>query len=161
MSLVTTLLSQTFLNRSKKIVLAAALFLTVGVSSSFANPNGGGNDAIQASFKREFNKAELLAVVPGRTYTKLTFKMNDVVLSAFYADNGDLLAVTRNIRSSQLPITLMMDVRHNYADYWISDLFEITADGTTNYYITLENADMKITLRSVEDSWEVYSKKTK
>jgi hypothetical protein len=162
MSLATNRLSLTLINGSKKIVLAIALLLTVGISSSFANPNGGGNDVIQASFKKDFNKAELLATEPGRNFTKLTFKMNDMILFAFYDENGDLLALVRNIRSSQLPISLMMDLKHDYSDFWISDLFELTSEGSTNYYITLESADMKITLKSNgTTSWEVYSRKAK
>lgn len=162
MLLTTNRLSLTLLNGSKKIALAIALLLTVGISSTYANPNGGGNDAIQASFKKDFKQAELLGTEPGRNFTKLTFKMNDMVLFAFYNENGDLLAVVRNIRSSQLPISLMMDLKRNYSDFWISDLFELTGEGSTNYYITLENADTKITLKSSgTDSWEVYNRQSK
>jgi hypothetical protein len=159
----TNRLSLTLINESKKIVLAVAMLLVVGISSSFANTNnGGGNDAIQASFKKDFNKAELMATETGKSFTKLTFKMNDMILFAFYDENGDLLAVVRNIRSSQLPISLMMNLKNDYSDYWISDLFELTGEGSTYYYITLENADTKITLKSNGTSnWEVYSRKAK
>src|ERR1700760_1132145 len=121
----TTLLGQTFINGSKKIAFIAALIFTVGISSSFATPNGGGNEFIKASFHRDFAKAEIMSLDAGKYFTKLTFKMNDNVLFAFYNEQGELVAVTRNIRSSQLPIRLLMDLKNNYGDFWITDLCEM------------------------------------
>jgi len=159
MSLAINTLSQTLLNGSKKIAFVAAMILTVGVSSSFAHTN---DDDVKASFRKDFKKAEIMTTETGKSFTKLTFKMNDVIMYAFYSENGQLLAVTRNIRSNQLPIQLLLDVKKDYSEYWISDLFELTGEGASNYYITLENADTRVTLRSVgSDSWEVYERKAK
>jgi len=54
-----------------------------------------------------------------------------------------------------------MQVKRNYSDFWISDLFEVNSNGETNYYITLENADKKITLRSSDNEWNQFSKSPK
>jgi len=157
----TNSLSQTLLNSSKKLAIAVALLLTVGVTSSFATPTDK-TDVIKASFRKDFKKAELMGIEAGDSYNKLTFKMNDMVLYAFYTDNGELLAVTRNIRSSQLPIQLLLDLKRDYANYWITDLFEFNGDGSNSYYVTLENADTSITLRaSSSDNWQLYSRKNK
>jgi hypothetical protein len=153
-----------YMSRSiaSKIALTVAFVLTI-VSTSFANTtNDDHNTAVTASFHKDFKKAELLTTEPGKNFTKLTFKMNDMVLSAFYGEDGQLLAVTRNIRSNQLPIQLLLQIKKDYTAYWISDLFEFSSDGSSAYYITLENADSKVTLRSSgSDTWEVYTKKTK
>lgn len=156
-------LSQTLIKGSKKIAFAAALLLTIGISSSFATPHHRDrNDLVKASFRKDFKKAELLGAEVKPTYTKLTIKMNDVIMYAYYSDNGNLLAVSRNIRSNQLPVQLMLELKRSYADYWISDLFELTGDGASNYYITVENADTRVTLRSCgSDAWEVYERKGK
>lgn len=157
----TNSLSQTLLNSSKKLAIAVALLLTVGVTSSFTTPTDK-TDVIKASFRKDFKKAELMGIEAGDSYNKLTFKMNDMVLYAFYTDNGELLAVTRNIRSSQLPIQLLLDLKRDYANYWITDLFEFNGDGSNSYYVTLENADTSITLRaSSSDNWQLYSRKNK
>jgi len=69
---------------------------------------------------------------------------------------------TRNITSDQLPLNLLTGLRGNYADYWITDLFEISSNGQTTYYATVENSDKKIVLKSDDlSSWEVYSKEKK
>ena len=143
-----------------QFALTAALILTVGISSSFATP-AGDLDNINASFHKDFRQAELLATNVTVNYTKLTFKMNGMVLFAFYSGDGKLMAVTHNIVSTQLPLQLLMDLRRNYAGYWISDLFECDAEGSTSYFMTIENANSKITLRSNDGNWETYTKSTK
>ena len=155
-------LSHTIFNGSKKIALAVALLLTVGISSSFATPTDGRNEVINASFRKDFKKAQLITIEVGKNYTKLTFKMNEMVMFAFYSDNGQLLAVTRNITTNQLPIQLLLRMKKDYANFWITDLFEFNGDGTSTYYLTVENADSSVTLRSNGyDSWEVYDRRIK
>jgi hypothetical protein len=158
----TNSLSQTLINSSKKLAFAVALLLTIGITSSFAAPTNDKNDVIRASFQKDFKKAELMGLESSPNYTRLTFKMNDMILYAFYSDKGELLAVTRNIKSSQLPIQLLLDLKRDYANYWITDLFEFNGDGTNSYYITVENADSVVTLRAnSSDNWQLYSRRNK
>ncbi len=165
----TNTLGQTLLNGSKKIAIVAAMFMTVGLSSSFATPASvnnivsvsaparDGNDLIAASFHKDFKHAELMGIEAKKAYTKVTFKLNNMVLFAFYTGNGELLAVVRNILSTQLPIQLLMDIKEKYNNYWITDLFEINSDNQTTYYVTLQNADGRVSLRSDNSSnWEDY-----
>jgi hypothetical protein len=141
--------------------LTAALLLTIGVGSSFArNPNNG-DDNVNAYFHKDFRQAELLETKTNSDYTRFTFKMSGIILTAFYSRTGELLAVTHNIISTQLPLTLLMQVKRNYSDFWISDLFELNSNGESTYFITIENADKTITLRSSENNWDVFSKSTK
>jgi hypothetical protein len=146
----------------KQIALTVAVIMTLGIGSSFAAPIAkNGQEAINTSFHRDFRQAELLSTNTGKDYTKLTFKMHGMILSAFYSDKGELLAITRNIASTQLPLRLLMDLKRNYTSYWITDLFEINTNGTSSYFITLENADTKLTLQSGEASWDLYNKTVK
>jgi len=143
-----------------QIALTFALLLTLGVSTTFA-ANTTDNGGVNASFRKDFKQAELLATDAGKDYTKFTFKMNGAVLYAFYNESGELLALTHNIKSSELPINLLMQIKRDHSDYWISDCFEIVTNGTTSYYITLENADTKLTLHSNENNWETYTRLNK
>jgi hypothetical protein len=78
---------------------------------------------------------------------------------AYYNEDGDLMAVVRNILSEQLPINLQTELKKKYNDRWISDLFEMASEGQTSYFVTVENADETITLRSTDfNSWSVYKK---
>ncbi len=162
MSLLNNKPSQALLNGTKRFAIAAALFLTVGIGSSFAAPAGNGNDIVIASFHKEFRTADVLQVDSKKDYTKVTFKMNGVVMFAYYSENGDLMAVVRNILSTQLPIRLLMELKQNHPDCWITDLFEMDANGQTVYFAALENSDTKVTLRSDNSSsWDTYQKENK
>jgi len=162
MSLLNNKLSQALLNRTKKFALTAAMLLTVGIGSNFAAPAGNGNDIVIAIFRKDFRTADLMQVEHKKDYTKVTFRMNGIVMFAYYSDNGDLMAVVRNILSTQLPIHLLMDLKQNHPDCWITDLFELDNNGQTVYYATLENSDIKVTLRSADNSnWETYQKENK
>ncbi|MBS1601046.1 MAG: hypothetical protein JST42_00160 [Bacteroidetes bacterium] len=137
--------------------IIVTVLLTIFTSYSFASPTEDINTSIKTSFHQEFKNAQILSAESYQTFTKLTFKMDEAVLSAFYTDNGELLALTRNILSSQLPLNLLSSLRKKYSTYWITDLFEFDRDSQSCYYISLENADTKMTLRSNGDSWQLYS----
>ena len=142
------------------IALTTALLLTLGVSTSFA-ANTSDNGSAATSFRKDFKQAELLATDAGKDYTKFTFKLNGAILYAFYNDNGELLAVTHNIRATELPINLLMQIKREHAACWITDCFEIDSNGSTSYFITLEDTDTTLTLHSDGTDWETYSKITK
>jgi len=135
------------------------LLLTLSASFAFSGTNGINdvNNEIRTSFKKDFRNAQLLSTESHKAFTKLNFKMDGLIMSAFYSEGGELLAVTHNILSTQLPINLMISLKNNYNSYWITELFEFTGDNDSCYYVSLENADSKVTLRSNGDQWEVYS----
>jgi hypothetical protein len=141
----------------KASILFAALALVLSTTYSFAAPAGHDKDGINASFRSEFRDAQLLSTEGYKDFTKLTFKMNDQVLCAYYTQDGSLLAVTRNIPSSQLPVSLLLNLKKQLHNGWITELFEFNSDTQHCYYVSLETADMKVNLRSNGDSWEVYT----
>jgi hypothetical protein len=146
----------------KSRILGLALLLMVGFSNTFANNAEGVSQKVIQSFQKEFSNAKDVKWETSKDFSKATFKLNDQVMFAYYADNGDLLGISRNIISSQLPINLLTDLKRNYDLYWITDLFEMAAGNETSYYVTLENADAVTVLKSAGASgWEVYRKDKK
>lgn len=152
-----TNIRQNLLSVSKKAAFMMVLLLTLCTSYSFAKPTDEVSKEIKVSFRKDFQNAQIMNTAVHNTFTEITFRMNDQVMFAFYSENGDLLAVTRNIVSSELPTNLVTSLKKHYNSYWITDLFEFNGDTQTCYYVSLENADTKITLRSNGDSWDVYS----
>ena len=90
----------------------------------------------------------------------MQFLLNDQTLTAFYNCDGTLLGVTRYISSLQLPIILQTELKRKYNSYWITDLFEVSNDAGTEYYMTIENTDGRIVLRASagSPSWSVNEK---
>ena len=143
----------------KTAALVMASVFTLSTTHSFAATTSANdeNKEVKASFQRDFQNAHLVSTEVKDNFTKVIFTLNDQVMTAFYAANGSLLGVTRNIVSSQLPVNLLISFKKNYSAYWITDLFEMSQDSQSNYYLTLENAETKITLRSNGEDWDVYS----
>ena len=70
--------------------------------------------------------------------------------------------VTRNIVSTQLPATLLTNIRTGYKGYWITECYEKGKERRPDYFITLENADQVVQLRaSHKKPWEVVSTQVK
>jgi hypothetical protein len=148
-------------NMKNKILIGAFIFIT-GISSAFANGNEEVNGNIIRSFQKEFAGAQNVQWVTTKEFVKATFVLNEQVVYAYYGQNGSLLGVTRNILSGQLPINLLTDIKKNYGNYWISDLFEMAANNENVYYLTLENGEHKIVLKSSgTNGWEVFKKERK
>ena len=145
----------------KKRILTWLLLVTISTGSAFANEETVSQQVLN-SFKKEFVDAKDVNWQSTKEYVKATFSLNDQVMFAYYSQSGDLLAITRNISSEKLPISLLTSLKKNYGAYWISELFEMVADGNGTYYITLENADVELVLKSDEfGGWEVYKKSKK
>lgn len=141
----------------KMILVLAILVSTVSAFASEVNVN----EKVQNAFKSEFTNASEVAWFQGDTYFRATFNYKGVYLFAFYNDEGELLALSRYISPTILPFILQNNLKKNYEGYWVSDLFEASKNGDTCYYITIENADTKIVLKSAGNSWNVYSKHKK
>ena len=144
------------------LILSMAVMVMIGVTSTFANDAEVVNQKVINSFKKEFVDAKDVNWQSTKEYVKATFSLNDQVMFAYYSQSGELLAITRNISSEKLPISLLTSLKKNYGSYWITELFEMVADGNGTYYITLENADVELVLKSDEfGGWEVYKKSKK
>jgi hypothetical protein len=145
----------------KKKMMVWAMMLMVSVST-FAHTMGGVTERIIREFQKEFAGAKDVQWETGKAFVKATFTLHGQVMFAYYSNDASLLAVTRNITTNQLPMGLLTDVKKNYANYWISDLFEMVADNETSYYVTLESADSRVVLKSTDSTtWQVYKKEKK
>ena len=137
------------------------MFITF-IGSSFASNTNGVNKTVSNSFQQDFAQASEVKWESTKNFDKATFTLDGQTMFAYYSHSGDLIAVTRNIISTQLPGSQFKSLKKNYNGYWITDLFEVSSDNDTDYYITIENADYKIVLKSKNSGgWELYRKETK
>jgi len=142
----------------KKSIVIMLLMVSV-ISSAFASNTDGVNEKVSSSFNKEFSLAQDVKWETAKDIVKATFKLNEQVLFAYFSQSGELMAVTRNILSVQLPISLMAELKKDYSGCWISELFELSGANGTTYYITLENADNTLVLKSDNSrQWQTYKK---
>ncbi len=133
------------------------LAIVVSTVCAFAGDSNVNQQVLDA-FKTEFSTAKEVEWSVAANYYKATFNYNGKYVFAYYNEIGELLGLTRYISPSDLPLSLQNNLKKNYENFWVSDLFEASKNESTNYYITLENADTKIILKSSENKWESFSK---
>ena len=139
----------------KKILLMLAI--AISSVTAFASETNVNTKVLNA-FSREFAGAKDVKWTTNETFYKASFVYNGQYVYAFYQLDGELMAVTRNISSLDLPLNLQTSLKKDHAGYWISDLFEIS----NTDYITLENADSKLVMKSTSGgAWNVYKKSAK
>jgi|SRR3954466_15197124 hypothetical protein len=146
----------------KRLVLTFAIALSFIGFSSFKNVDDSiAPDAAVKSFKSAFKSATEVSWSVTENLYKANFSLNGQYVSAFYNEEGQMIALTKNLSSLELPIVLQAKLKKNYDGYWISDLIEVAREEGTTYYITLENADTKLVLKSSGLDWSNYKKQRK
>jgi len=133
----------------KKRILLIVTVLFVGMAGLMANGREGINEKALTSFQKEFTNATDVKWQSGTAYLKVSFKFNEQIFTAFYDAEGERLAITRNIKSNELPMALLEKLKESYSNCWITELFEFNGKEDAAYYVTVENADYKITLKSL------------
>lgn len=138
--------------------MLAVVFATV---TSFANDVNISARVLQ-SFNEEFSSATEVSWTVGENYVKAEFVFNTQHITAFYTPDGDLMGVARYISSVSLPVALQNTLKRDFSGYWISDLFEVTRNSGTSYYVTIENADVKMVLQAQpNEDWSLYKRSRK
>jgi len=141
----------------KKILLGIVVFTLIYADTFADDKDKGISERAKTSFRQEFVNAESVQWENSGLFVKARFRMYDQDLSAYFYPEGELLAVTRNILSDQLPIHLLTTVKKQYSRYWITDLFEIYANGETSYCIALNDGNREKVLKSdAGGNWEVF-----
>jgi hypothetical protein len=142
-------------------MLALVMMITISVSNVFAGEKKVSPDVLQ-SFKTEFSGAKEVNWTVAENFYKAEFVWDGIYVTAFYSTEGEMLGLTRYISTTQLPINLMSSVKKNFSDYWVSDLFELNNKSGSSYYITLQNADYVVILKSTNgENWSEYEKTKK
>jgi hypothetical protein len=146
----------------KKILLLSIALMSLTVFS-FANATPSSvSKSVVTSFNRQFSNAINVQWESTENYVKAQFSVNDMVLSAYFNSNGELIAITRYISPNQLPLELQSSLKKMVANSWVSDLFEIQTETGTSYYVTTENANQVVILKSEgTNGWQLFQKEKK
>lgn len=143
------------------------LFILLTIISSFLGSSAMANDdqkitpSVLKSFQRSFSDAKEVHWAVRKNFYRADFELNGQYITAFYSVDGNFLAASRNITTAQLPVVLQTDIKKEYASFWVTELFELSSEQEIAYFLTLENADTKLVLKSFGHEWKVYQKTTK
>ena len=138
------------------ILLASLISLVSSAETPGVDP------VVVKSFENTFANATEVDWKVSEKFVKVQFALDGQYINAFYNGDGELIALTRNISSSQLPVMLQVSLKKETENFWITELFEITNEEGTSYFVCLESADEKIVLHSTGNkNWESFSKDRK
>jgi hypothetical protein len=144
----------------KPLLIALTLLASLFTQPSFANEHDV-TPTVLKSFQTTFATAKDVSWTAGDSHFKAQFELSGQVVAAYFSTEGNLLAVTRNITTHQLPLALQTGMKKGHESAWVTDLFEMSNDEGTSYYVTLETADSKVVLKSNGSGWIAYSKTKK
>ncbi len=153
----------------KKMIMTLAIAFTAFsafAGSAISKPEAADGEVevsqkVINAFKSEFNNAGEVSWTATNEYYKAAFTYNGKHVFAYYNSEGELLALTRYLSPEDLPMNLLNPLKKKYADYWISDLFEVAKTESTTYFVTLEDADTKLILKASGNGWVVHKKEKK
>jgi hypothetical protein len=146
------------INNMKSLIIAFTLLFSVVTKPGFANETTV-TPLVLSSFNATFSSAKEVEWTVSESFYKAQFVLNGQHVTAYYLSDGSMTALTRNITLAQLPVTLQANLQKEYNGYWISDLFELTTENNTQYYITVENGNEKVVLQSASNhNWTGYQK---
>jgi hypothetical protein len=153
-------------NQTKKPFNMKSLFillfsLTMLSANSTPDTNTTVNPEVLESFQKSFQKADHATWSEGEGFFRADFQLNCQYVSAFFSKTGHLLGITRNLAVTQLPVILQANLKSLQNENWISEAFELSNEEGTSYFITVENANERITYRSDKNEWTTYQKKAK
>ena len=95
----------------KKIILMLAI--TLSSFAAFAGEENVNTKVLNA-FSREFAGAKDVKWTANKTFYKASFFFNGQYVYAFYQLDGEMMAITRNISSLDLPVKLQTNLKKGY-----------------------------------------------
>ncbi len=142
----------------KKIILTLMTAFVLTITAGYAaNKDGNVPQYVESAFNSNFNHAKNVQWQKMDNYYEVIFNQMGKTMFAFYSEDADFMGLANYILSDKLPVALKADLKSRYGDYWISDLFTYSINEKPGYVVTLENADQKIMLKSVNGkTWHLY-----
>ena len=145
----------------KPLLIAFTLFSSVFAKTTFAQQNPI-TPAVLHTFNLSYSKATNVKWSEVDNMYKAEFMLNDQSSSIFYSKDGAVIATSRFIVPSQLPIQLQASLEKNYKNYKLTGLFEVVNEEGSNFYAVVEDNKNKITLKSIlNQDWATHLRKRK
>jgi hypothetical protein len=142
----------------KKLFMLALVLTTLFTSAFSADPVNN-NKAVVNAFNKSFSNATNVEWTINKEFHRAKFTVSGQVMYAYFTEDGELMAITRNIKVEQLPIALSSALSSKYKDYYLAELFELSSNGESTYYATVRNKNCSVTLQAYHSgTWKIFKK---
>jgi hypothetical protein len=143
--------------KKRIFILFASIILTV--TATYANSHLSHiPETVISEFRHDFSYSKNVNWEMIGNYYKASFNEHGMTFYAFYTEDADLMGIATSLPADRLPATLLSKIKVKYSSYWISDLYSLNINNTPGYFITVENADQKIMLKTDGNtSWVLFA----
>ncbi len=117
---------------------------------------------VEKSFQKDFSKASNITWEKSNNVFIAHFEVNSVSIEAAYNEDGDLVATSRQVAATDLPLAVSLAISKIYPGYDVAKKGEeITYERQTNYYINIGNDKEVLKLKCAVNGDISVDKKTK
>jgi hypothetical protein len=132
----------------KKLLVSISMLLTIGLSTTFANPNPGISEELQSAFEKEFTGAESVIWKEAGDYYKVSFIFKGVIMEAYFNDQSELEGSVRSLQYNQLPLNVITSINKKFPEADVLDVYEINNDNGTIYRLTFNSEGKKYRIKA-------------
>ncbi|MEN9570095.1 MAG: hypothetical protein RL172_1326 [Bacteroidota bacterium] len=144
------------------VFLAAAMLLASSVVFAADNNETRVSSKVKTAFKKDFASANNISWQITNGVFIALFEVNNTQAEAAYNSEGELVALSKQLNSSDLPLTITLAISKKYSGYQVAKkATEITYDKETSYYINIGNDKEVLKLKCSAEGNISIDKKTK
>lgn len=136
------------------IITLGVLFTLATTTTAFANDVKVSSSVMQA-FKARFADAENVSWSEASGFTIAEFTLDDTKHFAYFNAAGELTVVAQPLTIKELSKAQQANLRKNYADYTVVDIYQLEDNDGLKYCAVVENSSKKIILSTTSSKWEV------
>ena len=140
----------------KKITTLLTAVLLLAASVSFASDTTPVPERIAKALSGDFDQAANIEWKTTGDLYKASFVVDGQELGAFYSAEGELVATSRKLTVSALPMSLQRELKEIAPVYYEEELIELLTDGGTEYYVQFNTGREIKAYKSMGDSWTRY-----
>jgi hypothetical protein len=144
----------------KRIIITLTLVFTLAATYSFAS-DVKVSSTIMQSFKARFADAENVSWSVTNGFYVAEFTSEDKKQYAYFNPAGELTVVAEPLTVNQLTKKQQSNLRKNYGDYSVIDVYKLTDNDDVKYFAVVENASKKIILKTTTSTWDVLQSSAK
>ncbi len=117
---------------------------------------------ITLAFKDQFTNAGEVSWKENQGLYFGYFKQQDQDITVAYTHDGELFAVSRQLKLSDLPEAVATTLKEKYGDYTVTDnVSEVTLQGETGYYVSVENKNSSKLVKILSEGQDEVVKSTR
>ncbi len=129
----------------KKLVFTTLLAIA-SVATSFADTHTA-NYFVQNSFQAEFKGANNVTWTACGNLSKASFTLDDQKAEAFFNADGLMIAVSKSVSLSELPIKAKRNFAKKYEGYTVTDAIRFESTDECAYYMYADNGQDHVMLK--------------